>query len=105
MNLQFYILIFLFLLLPLPTVLAETLKIYPDYDVDYSQPTGILQKRIASNRPKVALAFSGGVSRGLAHIGVLRAFEENKIPATGGPKHAQKHKKCLKHVPKNAAHS
>lgn len=31
-------------------------------------------------RPKVCLALSGGGARGLAHIGVLRAFEEAGIP-------------------------
>ena len=30
--------------------------------------------------PKVALVLSGGGARGLAHIGVLKAFEEHKIP-------------------------
>jgi NTE family protein len=32
------------------------------------------------NRPRVGLALSGGAARGMAHIGVLRAFEENSIP-------------------------
>jgi NTE family protein len=31
-------------------------------------------------RKKVGLALSGGVARGLAHIGVLKVLEENKIP-------------------------
>jgi NTE family protein len=31
-------------------------------------------------RPRVALALSGGGARGIAHIGVLEAFEENGIP-------------------------
>jgi NTE family protein len=33
-----------------------------------------------ANRPRVGLALSGGAARGIAHIGVLRAFEENRIP-------------------------
>ena len=33
-----------------------------------------------SNRPKIGLVLSGGGARGLAHIGVLRALEEKKIP-------------------------
>jgi NTE family protein len=33
-----------------------------------------------SNRPRVGLALSGGAARGIAHVGVLRALEENKIP-------------------------
>lgn len=32
------------------------------------------------NRPHIGLALSGGAARGMAHIGVLRAFEENAIP-------------------------
>lgn len=31
-------------------------------------------------RPKVGLALGGGFARGIAHIGVLRVFEENEIP-------------------------
>lgn len=31
-------------------------------------------------RPKIALVLGGGGARGLAHIGVLKALEENKIP-------------------------
>jgi NTE family protein len=32
------------------------------------------------NRPRIGLALSGGAARGIAHVGVLRAFEENRIP-------------------------
>ena len=31
-------------------------------------------------RPRVGLALSGGAARGVAHVGVLRALEENAIP-------------------------
>lgn len=31
-------------------------------------------------RPKVGLALAGGFARGIAHLGVLRVFEENEIP-------------------------
>ncbi len=31
-------------------------------------------------RPKIGLALGGGFARGIAHIGVLRVFEENQIP-------------------------
>jgi NTE family protein len=33
-----------------------------------------------SDRPRIGLALSGGAGRGIAHIGVLRALEENEIP-------------------------
>ena len=31
-------------------------------------------------RRKVALALGGGAARGLAHIGVLEAFEKHRLP-------------------------
>ena len=31
--------------------------------------------------PKVCLALGGGAARGLAHLGVLKVFEEAKLPA------------------------
>src|SRR5207253_10089660 len=31
-------------------------------------------------RPKLGLAFGGGFARGLAHIGILKVLEEEKIP-------------------------
>src|SRR5574338_676992 len=33
-----------------------------------------------SEVPTIGLALSGGAARGMAHVGVLRAFIENKIP-------------------------
>jgi len=33
-----------------------------------------------TDRPRLGLALSGGAGRGIAHIGVLRALEENRIP-------------------------
>ena len=33
-----------------------------------------------SERPTIGLALSGGAARGMAHVGVLRAFTENNIP-------------------------
>src|SRR5258706_16420374 len=32
------------------------------------------------NRPRIGLALSGGAARGIAHVGVLSALEENAIP-------------------------
>jgi NTE family protein len=32
------------------------------------------------DRPRIGLALSGGAARGVAHVGVLRALEENQIP-------------------------
>jgi NTE family protein len=36
--------------------------------------------RSKSERPRIGLALSGGAARGIAHVGVLRALEENQIP-------------------------
>src|SRR6266511_3521819 len=33
-----------------------------------------------SSSPRIGLALSGGAARGIAHVGVLRALEENEIP-------------------------
>jgi len=33
-----------------------------------------------SDRPRIGLALSGGAARGIAHVGVLRALEENAVP-------------------------
>src|SRR3970040_199553 len=32
------------------------------------------------NRPKIALVLGGGAARGFAHVGVIRALEQEKIP-------------------------
>lgn len=39
-----------------------------------------MERRNKSTRPRVGLALSGGAARGIAHVGVLRALEENDIP-------------------------
>jgi NTE family protein len=39
-----------------------------------------LASGIASARPKIGLALSGGGARGMAHIGVLKALEDLRIP-------------------------
>ena len=33
-----------------------------------------------NNRPSVGLVLSGGGARGIAHVGVLKAFEKHNIP-------------------------
>ncbi len=35
---------------------------------------------IAEERPKVGLVLSGGGARGIAHLGVIRVLEENRVP-------------------------
>ena len=43
-------------------------------------PPQVRQSSSATTRPKVGLVLSGGGARGLAHIGVLKWFEEHRIP-------------------------
>lgn len=40
----------------------------------------IEDKLSSMHRPRIGLALSGGAARGIAHVGVLRALEENSIP-------------------------
>ncbi len=42
--------------------------------------SSLITDRLITDRRRVGLALSGGAARGLAHIGVLRALEENQIP-------------------------
>ncbi len=70
--------IFLLLFVTLP-VFAQTtydLKIETENE---SLPFGLAEERI-KDLPKIAVVLSGGGSRGLAQIGVLKAFEEKNIP-------------------------
>lgn len=39
-----------------------------------------MERRTKSDRPRIGLALSGGAARGIAHVGILRALEENNIP-------------------------
>lgn len=41
----------------------------------YAQP-----ERARGQRPHVGLALAGGFARGIAHIGILKVFQENQIP-------------------------
>lgn len=42
----------------------------------------LIIKGMTNRYPKVGLALSGGAARGLAHVGVLKVFEEYKIPVS-----------------------
>src|SRR5205807_3055520 len=42
--------------------------------------TNVLPDTGTTNRPRIGLALSGGAARGIAHVGGLRALEENNIP-------------------------
>ena len=47
---------------------------------DLSESADQIQKKPESTRPKIGLVLSGGGARGAAHIGVLKALEEHRIP-------------------------
>ena len=44
-----------------------------------SQP-GPLDPGASGNRPRIGLVLGGGAARGFAHVGVIRALEQEKIP-------------------------
>jgi NTE family protein len=45
-----------------------------------SPADAVAQERLDADRPSIGVALSGGAALGLAHIGVLRYFEEHHIP-------------------------
>ncbi len=46
----------------------------------YACPLPARYRRSVPTRPRVGLAMGGGFARGLAHLGVLKVFVENRIP-------------------------
>jgi NTE family protein len=69
----FFLLIFCF------PVFAQNIVELEIETENYSLPFGLEENRV-KDLPQIALVLSGGGSRGLAQIGVLKAFEENNIP-------------------------
>jgi NTE family protein len=49
----------------------------PDSSVAAQRP---VPRTAAANRPAIGVAFGGGSARGIAHVGVIRWFEEHRIP-------------------------
>ncbi|MEI6682690.1 MAG: patatin-like phospholipase family protein [Bacteroidota bacterium] len=45
-----------------------------------NDPPGMPPARKLAHAPRVALVLGGGAFRGIAHVGVLKVFEEEKIP-------------------------
>lgn len=56
----------------------EKVKLSLEY-AEKKLPFGLTEKAPV-NYPYITLALSGGGSRGIAHLGILKAFEENDIP-------------------------
>src|SRR5688572_28344689 len=43
-------------------------------------PAAVAEEQAAAGRARIGLVLSGGGARGLAHVGVLQALEELRIP-------------------------
>jgi NTE family protein len=73
--------LFLLMFLPNISVLYAQNKIivHPRF-ADYSESRRDIVPLKKLMRPKVGLVLSGGGSRGVAHVGVLKALEKNHIP-------------------------
>jgi NTE family protein len=63
---------------PLP-VFSQIASIHPSFDETPHSQRSFYPYRVLK-RPKVALILSGGGARGVAQIGVLKAFERHNIP-------------------------
>ena len=66
------------------SVVSSRLFVFP-FRPAFTTGNGLLTVRVMReppkmDRPRIGLALSGGAARGIAHIGVLRALEENAIP-------------------------
>jgi NTE family protein len=70
---------FLFLTFFLSTSFAQQMEIIKIETTTRKLPFG-LSENISKEKPVIALALSGGGSRGLAQVGVLKALEEGGIP-------------------------
>jgi NTE family protein len=60
-----------------PMQRAGVVKPMPGAEVAAQQPA---PRNAAASRPAVGVAFGGGSARGIAHVGVIRWFEEHRIP-------------------------
>ena len=62
-------------------LISILLSLYSTVD-SFAENINTISEDSSSNltRPKIALVLSGGGARGAAHIGVLKALEENRIP-------------------------
>lgn len=62
------------------TLMADQAKLLDHFVNPVRQFAYGPHSRKTTVRPTIGLALGGGFARGIAHVGVLRVFEENKIP-------------------------
>jgi len=77
--LRYTINIFLYYIIIQSALFAQQIDTLRLNYIEKSLPFG-LTKKIPENLPQVGLALSGGGARAITQIGVLKAFEEKKIP-------------------------
>ena len=78
MNIKKIILIVLLFFIPVIGFGQETINVNLSLR-EKSLPFGLI-KKVPASKPIVSLALSGGGSRAISHLGVLKAIEELKIP-------------------------
>ena len=78
MKIQKNLLIILLIFIPIIAYSQETIDLKLSLR-EKSLPFGLI-KKVPKEKPIVSLALSGGGSRAISHIGVLKAIEELKIP-------------------------
>ena len=68
---------------------------YPDAGVNVQRP---VPRPAGITRPTIGVAFGGGSARGIAHVGVIRWFEEHRIPIDlGRDQHGRAHRWIVRH--------
>ncbi|MBN1638616.1 MAG: BamA/TamA family outer membrane protein [Ignavibacteriales bacterium] len=72
--------LFIFLSLNFVSLSQDTITLSLKYS-NHQLPFGLIEK-VPSNSPNIGLVLSGGGSRGIAHLGVIKALVENNIPIT-----------------------
>ena len=71
--------IFFLFLITCPVLLAQRIDTLKLNYIEKILPFGLTEK-IPENIPQIGIALSGGGARSISQVGVLRAFEEKKIP-------------------------
>lgn len=78
---KYFLILCLLISLFIPTTEIFSQEVYKiNFDLkEQNLPFGFT-KKVSTNLPSIGLALSGGGSRGIAHIGVIKALKESNIP-------------------------